>query len=80
MANKWIKIVEEYLKDAGFSEELYYIHVVNNGIEVDFDDQEAVFYLIDDLKKSLYNKFLMIDYKKSVNTKRHTAVFYPRKF
>ena len=73
-------MVEDYLKDAGFSEELYYIHTVRDTVEVDFDDQKAVFYIIDDLKKSSYNKILMIDYKKPLNSKRHTAVFYPRKF
>ncbi len=57
MATEWTEIVENYLNDAGFSEELYYIHAVGNTIEVDFDDQEAVFYIIDDLKKVLITKF-----------------------
>jgi hypothetical protein len=80
MATELNELVEDYLKDAGFSEEMYYIHAVKDKIEVDFDDQEAVFYLIDDLKKSSYHHLLMIDYKKPLNSKRHTAVFFQRNF
>ena len=78
MANEWIYLVEEYLEDAGFEPILYYIRPVRDSVEVDFDDQGAVFFIIDDIRKTTYHNELIVDYKKTVNSKRHTAVFYRR--
>ena len=78
MANEWIYLVEEYLKDAGFKPIMYYIQEYKDSVEVDFDDQEAVFYIIDDIRKTPYHQEFIVDYKKTVNSKRHTTVFYRR--
>jgi hypothetical protein len=78
MANEWIYLVEEYLEDAGFEPILYYIRPVRDSVEVDFDDQGAVFFIIDDIRKTPYHKEFIVDYKKTVNSKRHTAIFYRR--
>ena len=75
-ASKYKTIVMEYLEDAGFEEIQYFIKEAYDSIEVDFDDQEAVFYIIDDIRKTNYKELFVVDYKKPANSKRHTAVFF----
>ena len=78
MANEWSYLVEEYLKDAGFRPIMYYVKLVGDSVEVDFDEQAAAFYVIDDVQKSAYCKEFIVDYKTNINTKRHTVIFYLR--
>lgn len=78
-AKDWEYLVEEYLIDAGFDPFLYYIKPTTDSIEVDFDDQEAVFFIIDDVEKTKYKELFIIDYKKPLNSRRHTAVFFWRR-
>lgn len=79
MAIAWVYLVERYLEDAGFEPMLYYIREAYDAVEVDFDDRGAVFYIIDDIRKSQYHQEFIVDYKKTVNSKRHTAVFFRRR-
>ena len=73
---EWVGIVEDYLADAGFSVEHYYIKETYDSIVVDFDEQEAVFYIIEDIRKTKYKELFVVDYKKPANSKRHTAIFF----
>lgn len=72
-----ISVVEDYLSDAGFDKFLYIIIQSDNEneIEVDFDDEEAVKYLISDIEKTNYRELFRISYRRQFQTKRHTAVF-----
>jgi hypothetical protein len=74
--DEWVGMVKDYLADAGFSNEQYYIVETYDSIEVDFDEQEAVFYIIEDIRKTRYKELFVVDYKKPANSKRHTAVFF----
>lgn len=74
--SKWTAQIKDYLKDAGFDEFDYLIKELYDSIEVDFDDQEAVYYIIDDIRKTHYKELFVVDYKKSENSKRHTAIFF----
>ena len=74
--NEWVGIVEDYLKDAGFQDERYFIKETYDSIEVDFDEQEAVFYIIEDIRKTRYKELFVVDYKKPANSRRHTAIFF----
>jgi hypothetical protein len=72
----WKNLVIEYLTDAGFDSFNYLVKETRDSIEVDFDDQEAVFYIIDDIRKTQYKELFVVDYKNPVNSKRHTAIFF----
>lgn len=74
--SKWTNEVKRYLEDAGFDEFDYLIKERYDSIEVDFDDQEAVYYIIDDIRKTHYKELFVVDYKRSENSKRHTAAFF----
>lgn len=74
--SRWVSLVVDYLADAGFDEMHYYLRETYDSIEVDFDDQEAVLYIIDDIRKTHYKELFVVDYKKPANSKRHTAVFF----
>jgi len=68
-------LVKDYLHELGFLPSQYYIKDYQNSIEVDFDDNQAVFYIIEDIKKTKYIEHFDVDYKKPANSRRHTAVF-----
>ena len=72
----WKNLVIEYLNDAGFDSFTYLVKETRDSIEVDFDDQEAVFYIIDDIRKTQYKELFVVDYKNTANSKRHTAIFF----
>lgn len=74
-AENKLTIVEDYLREAGFSPSLYFIKEYQNCIEVDFDDNEAVFYILEDFKKTYYKELFTVDYMKPANSRRHTAKF-----
>jgi len=74
MSNK-LKYVNEYLIDAGFNDNnKYVIKETPISVEVDFDDKEAVDYIMEDIKKTKYKELSVVDYKKKL--KRHTAIFF----
>lgn len=75
-ASYWKNLVIDYLNDAGFEPMQYLVKETRDSIEVDFDDQEAVFYIIDDIRKTQYKELFVVDYKKPVSSKRHTAIFF----
>jgi len=73
--SKWTTLVHEYLADAGFDDMLFIVRETYDAIEVDFDDKEAVYFIIEDIEKTKYKEHFVVDYKKSAMTKRHTAIF-----
>ena len=75
-SSKWSYLVEEYLRDAGFKPDMYFSRNSYDTVEIDFMDQEPVFFIIDDIIKTKFRTLLVVDYKKTKNTSRHTAVFY----
>jgi len=75
-STKWVSYVIDYLNDAGFKKDRYLIKETFDSVEVDFDDQEAVFYIIDDIRKTNYKELFVVDYKKPASSKRHTAIFF----
>jgi hypothetical protein len=74
MSNK-LKYTKEYLIDAGFDDSSkYVIKQTPISVEVDFDDKDAVDYIIEDIRKTKYKELFVVDYKKK--QKRHTAIFF----
>lgn len=72
---KRVSMIKSYLSDAGFDSSMYFLKKYRDSIEVDFDDNKAVFYLLEDIKKTKYIEHFDVDYKKPANSRRHTAVF-----
>lgn len=70
-----IQIVKDYLTEVGFKPDLYFLKDSVDVIEVDFDLGSAVFYIMEDFKKTQYKELFNIDYKKTTNSRRHTAIF-----
>lgn len=79
MEGTWVALVEEYLLDAGFGEDDYYIIDNDTTIDVDFDDKRAVTYILKDISKTTFSKKFIVSYKKHVYVSRHTASFFPIK-